>query len=178
MTKIRPEGPEDFPAIRELILQVFSEAFGSGLDEAKLVEDLRSTDAYVPALSLVAVHEDEIVGHVMFSEVHIISRGERIAALALAPLGVRKQYRRQGIGAGLVRQGLAAGQQMGYRAVFVQGSPTCYGRFGFVPASSRGLTTPFPNTPDPGNMVLELGDGSLSEISGPVEYPGAWEPFK
>jgi predicted N-acetyltransferase YhbS len=178
MAEVRPERSDDFSIIRELIVQVFSETFGSGMAEANLVEDLRSSDAYVPTLSLVAVHENNTVGYVMFSEVHIISRGKAIAALALAPLGVRKQYRGQGIGATLVRQGLETGQQIGYRAVFVQGSPTYYGRFGFVPASSHGLTMPFPDIPDPDNMVVELGDDSLSEICGYVEYPAPWEPFR
>ena len=178
MIDIRPEHPNDFPVIRDLIVQVFSETFGSGLAEARLVEDLRSTDAYVPALSLVALHENKIVGYVMFSEVHIISRGETTAALALAPLGVLKQFRRQGIGASLVRQALRAAQQIGYRAVFVQGSPTHYSRFGFVPASSHGFAAPFSTIPDPDNMVLELGDSSLSEVSGHVEYPAAWDTFE
>ncbi len=178
MTEIRPERRDDSPFIHDLIVQVFSETFGSGLAEAKLVEDIRSTNAYVPTLSLVAVHENEIVGHVMFSEVRIISRDERTAALALAPLGVLRRFRRRGIGTALVRQGLGAAQQNGYGAVFVQGSPTHYSRFGFVPASSHGLTTPFPGIPDPDSMVLELGDGGLSQISGHVEYPEAWDAFK
>jgi putative acetyltransferase len=178
MFKIRPEKPEDFTKIRDLIVQVFRETYGSGPAEAKLVEDLRLMDSYKPDLSLVAVHEDKIVGHIMFSRVHIISNERKIEALALAPLGVYKQYQRQGIGANLVKEGLETGRNMGYGAVFVQGDPRYYRRFGFGPASSRGLITPFPKVPDPDNMVLELRDGSLSGISGDVEYPKAWDPFQ
>ena len=178
MLEIRPECPSDFPVIRDLIVQVFGEAFGSGLAEAKLVEDVRSTNGYLPTLSLVAIHTDTIVGYVMLSEVHIMSKDKTTAALALAPLGVLKQFRKQGIGATLVRQALEVAGRTGYRAVFVQGNPTYYSRFGFVAASSRGLTTPFSSVPDPDNMVLGLGDSTLSEVSGCVEYPEAWDAFK
>jgi predicted N-acetyltransferase YhbS len=176
--EIRPERPSDFVVIRDLVVQVFREAFGSGLAEARLVEDVRATDAYLPALSLVALHNGTIVGYVMLSEVLIIAEGKTTAALALAPLGVLKPFRRQGIGATLVRQALEVAEQTGYRVVFVQGSPTYYGRFGFEPASSHGFTTPFSNVPDPDNMVLGLGNSTLSEVSGYVEYPKAWDAFK
>ena len=178
MADIRPEQPEDAEAIRKLILEVFTEAFGSGEGEAGLVEQLRLAEGYDPRLSLVAVEDGEVVGHVMFSEVEIVSGSRRLPALALAPLGVDKRYRRRGIGTALVRRGLAEGAEMGYCAAFVVGAPAYYGRFGFVPVGSRGLTTPFPKVPDPNNMVVELTPGSLEGVSGAAEFPPVWDAFK
>ena len=38
---IQPERPGDYSAIRDLIVKVFHETYGSGEDEAALVEQLR-----------------------------------------------------------------------------------------------------------------------------------------
>ena len=117
-------------------------------------------------------------GHVLFSPVTILSPGGPVPAVCLAPLGVAKPYRRQGIGSRLARAGLERARELGYRAAFVQGSPHYYGRFGFDTASARGLISPFGGVPDPDNMVVELVEGGLQGVSGPVDYPAPWDPFK
>jgi putative acetyltransferase len=178
MIEFREEQEQDYEAIGALIVEVFHETYGTGKEEARLVDELRKMDGFEPSLSIVAVDGDEIVGHVMFSKVEIVTTDRHIPALALAPLGVKKTYRGQGIGAQLTRLGLDKGRELAYAAVFVQGDPAYYGRFGFVPASSRGLTIPFSDVPDPVNQVLELGPDTLNGISGTVEYPQPWDPFK
>jgi len=62
--EIRKEKPEDSAAIRE----VHEQAFGRP-DEAHLVTKLR--EANKPPISLVAVYDERVVGHVMFSPVTI-----------------------------------------------------------------------------------------------------------
>ena len=178
MIEIRVETPQDYGAIRGLIVTVFRETFGSGEDEAMLVEQLRQAEGYDASLSLVAIDRDMIVGHVLFSRVTITSPGGATDALALAPLGVLKPCRRQGIGSRLVTAGLDHGRALGYRAVFVRGGPKYYGRFGFTPASTKGLAMPFATVSDPDHMVLELTVGGLGGLSGSVEYPPPWEAFK
>jgi putative acetyltransferase len=178
MVGIRVEQPKDYAAIRELIVTVFHETYGSGEEEARLVENLRAMEGYDPSLSLVAVEDGVVLGHVMFSPVTILSAQGPVAAVCLAPLGVAKPYRGQGIGSRLARAGLERARELGYRAVFVQGDPRYYGRFGFETASARGLIAPFPGAPDPANMVLELVEGGLQGVSGPVDYPAPWDPFK
>jgi predicted N-acetyltransferase YhbS len=73
MLEICPERVDEFSAMRELIVEVFAETFGSGIAEASLVEELRSTDAHVPSLSFVALHESQVVGYILFTEVRTIS---------------------------------------------------------------------------------------------------------
>jgi putative acetyltransferase len=177
MIEIRSERPEDYAAIRALIVPMFHETYGSGEAEATLVEQLRQSTDYDPSLSLVALDGDTLVGHALFSRVTIASPGGDVEALALAPLGVLKPYRRQGLGARLVTAGLERGQTLGYAAVFVQGSPHYYGRFGFVPMSSKGLITPFTGIPDAENMVVELVAGGVRGVSGRVQYPPPWNVF-
>jgi putative acetyltransferase len=178
MIEIRVEQPKDYAAIRELIVTVFYETYGSGEEEARLVEDLRAMEGYDPSLSLVAVDDGLVIGHVMFSPVTILSPRGPVPAVCLAPLGVAKPYRGQGIGSLLARTGLERARELGYRIAFVQGDPCYYGRFGFEMASARGLISPFAGAPDPANMVLELVEGGLQGVSGPVDYPAPWDPFK
>ena len=105
-------------------------------DEARLVERLRRDgDA---ALSLVTVEAEAVVGHVLFSRLRAPA-----AALALAPLAVRADRRRRGIGARLVRAGLDRAKREGWRAVVVLGDPAYYSRFGFRPEAVRGVASPY-----------------------------------
>ena len=64
---VRSEQPKDESAIRA----VNEAAFGRE-DEAKLVDALR--DQGFARLSLVAVENDEVVGHILFSVLHIVDQ--------------------------------------------------------------------------------------------------------
>ena len=61
---IRPEQPGDYAAIRAL----HDSAFAPSDIEAQIVDALRADHDHVPELCLVAVENDEVVGHVMLSE--------------------------------------------------------------------------------------------------------------
>ena len=64
MTLIREEVPGDYEAVRELNRTAFNEEA-----EAQLVENLDNDGAVI--LSLVAVEENNIVGHILFSDLLI-----------------------------------------------------------------------------------------------------------
>src|SRR5690606_7453426 len=96
---IRPESPADLEAIR----QVNRLAFGED-DEANLVDALR--DGGFVRFSLVAEQDGQIVGHILFSDLPIITTSGTVPALALAPMAVLPEFQRQGIGSELVRRGL------------------------------------------------------------------------
>lgn len=93
MIEIRSEQPGDYGQIRDLIVDVFAETYGSGEDEAGLVEAFRATEDYDARLSKVAVEGDVVVGHVLLSNVHINSEIENLPALAMAPLAVHKHHK-------------------------------------------------------------------------------------
>ena len=93
---IRPETSADHEAIR----YVNRLAFGQD-DEARLVDALR-VSGYVRA-SLVAEKAGQVVGHILFSDLPIITQAETVPALALAPMAVLPDFQNQGIGSTLVR---------------------------------------------------------------------------
>lgn len=166
---IRPEQPSDTDAIFE----VNHQAFGQD-GEARLVNALRSDGEYNPALSLVAVFGDRIIGHILFPPITIVSETAETAALALAPLAVHQDFQCQGIGTALIEEGLRECQRLGHRIVVVVGHPAYYPRFGFTMARDRGIFAPFP-CPDNVFMVLPLTHGALDDIHGTIRYPPAFD---
>ena len=169
MITVRPERIEDYTAIHEVHVL----AFGREV-EARLVESLRQSTNFTPELSLVAVKNGRVVGHILFSPVIIETQKGAISAVALAPMGVRPKFQNQGIGSELVRQGLKECQLLGHKVVVVVGHPTYYPRFGFSSASAKGLEAPF-QVSDEAFMVLELIPGALDGIIGMVKYPLAFD---
>jgi putative acetyltransferase len=110
MCTIRAETPDDIPAIH----RIHTAAFGRP-NEADLVDMLRQHNALT--ISLVAVQDSHIVGHIAFSPVTITSSTATITALGLAPLAVPPGYQRRGIGSRLVEVGLTACHHTPYGVV-------------------------------------------------------------
>jgi putative acetyltransferase len=162
MPTIRIETPEDFPDVR----RVNETAFGRP-NEAALVDALR-TVAH-PYVSLVAIEDQQVVGHIFFSPVSIETDGPVPQAMGLAPMAVLPEYQRRGIGSLLVRDGLQECQRLGYDVVVVLGHPEFYPRFGFGRASDKGLRCEY-QVPDEAFMVSELRPGALNGIRGLVRY--------
>ncbi len=168
MFKIRPEQSRDFAAISEVNTLAFKRE-----KEAKLVEAIRESEFFVPELSLVAV-TDEVIGHILFSIVFIETNKGIVPTLGLAPMAVKPEYQNQGIGSALVREGLKTCEDLGFEHVVVLGHPNFYPRFGFQPAKTKGIESPF-RVPDEVFMVHEIKSGSLDDIIGKVKYPPAFD---
>ncbi|HNR07859.1 MAG TPA: N-acetyltransferase [Saprospiraceae bacterium] len=142
--------------------------------EGRLVEKLRKNKAYIPELSLVAIQDNLVVGHIIFSKIKISGGQKDYESLTLAPLGVLTEFQNKGIGSLLVREGLKKARELGYRSVIVLGHKNFYPRFGFVPASRWGIESPY-EVPDEAFMAIELVPGGLDGISGKVKYDEAFE---
>jgi putative acetyltransferase len=155
---IRDEELSDVRAVGDVIRA----AFGRGA-EAALVDRLRADGDSV--ISLVAVDRDRVVGHVMLSKMTAPLR-----ALGLAPVSVRPDRQRSGVGSSLVREALARAQHGGWEAVFVVGDPAFYRRFGFDSELAIGFTSAYAG---PHFMVLPLKN-SLPVRRGTVDYPAAF----
>jgi putative acetyltransferase len=165
---IRAEATGDATAIR----RVHELAFGQP-DEARLVDALRGSEAWLPEFSLVAEEGEEVVGHVLLSRIWLTGPAGSSPAVALAPVAVLPRRQRQGIGAALVRAAIDTAQRRGERLIVVLGDPEYYGRFGFRAARSHGVTGPY-DVPDPVFAVLPLAAYDPSRDRGRVDYPAAF----
>lgn len=169
-----------FPADLESVLAVEFAAFNSHV-EAQLVSELMADASAEPRLSLIAVDEGRIVGHVLFTAARIEQQDD-LSASILAPLAVTPTMQGRGVGSALVREGLQQLWDDGIDLAFVLGDPRYYGRFGFTPALPRGLLTPQPIPAEYADawMAVNLSDAAIGIGGGQVrcadvlEQPQYW----
>jgi len=161
---IRPECDGDAAEVAIVVAQAFGRP-----DEAELVARLRADGDVLAAW--VAVADDAIVGHILFSRLDIVTEDRVIAAAALAPMAVLPAWQRGGIGSALVRAGIDACRARNVPAVVVLGHEAYYPRFGFAPALARNLQAPFAGD---AFMALELELGTLGIGAGTVRYARAF----
>jgi putative acetyltransferase len=165
---VRPETDADIAAIGELVADVFRSPA-----EARLIDRLRDEGHIL--VSLVADTDHRIVGNVVFSHLPIFMKDRTIEAAALAPLAVHLDYRRSGIGAALVNEGLRICRQRGKDAVIVLGDPRYYTRFGFSPELAAGIASKYSS---PSFMAIELTPHVLRNARASVKYPNAFDDLE
>jgi len=163
MIEIREETEEDYQAIRK----VNDRAFGQP-DEGRIVDKIR--DACKEAMSLVAVLDHEIVGHVFFSPVAIHSSAHSVTGMGLGPMSVLPDFQNRGIGTMLVNEGLRRIRGTSCPFVVVLGHETYYPRFGFERASQFGLTPQWEGIPDAAFMAIILDEKAMKDVEGVVTY--------
>jgi len=158
LIEIREERPEDVAAIRD----VNNWAFGQD-QESNIVDALRSNGT--ASLSLVAIVDGRIVGHIMYSPVFV---GE-VKGVGLGPMAVVPEHQRQGIGSQLIQTGNRALDDAGCPFIVVVGHPGYYPRFGFKPGSTYAITCEW-DVPDDVFMVLVLDHAKMQGVSGRATY--------
>jgi putative acetyltransferase len=163
VVSIREEKDGDIAAIRHVNVQAFA-----GVEEADIVDRLRDSGSSV--LSLIACHNDKIVGHIQFSPVQLEYEGTSIQGVGLGPMAVLPEYQRRGFGSDLVETGIGALVARSYPFVVVLGHPGYYPRFGFKPAVNHGITCQWDGIPDEAFMVLILDEGVMHNVYGEARY--------
>jgi putative acetyltransferase len=163
MVTVRKELAADVAAIR----LVNESAFDSPT-EANLVDKLRTSCP--DAISLVAVCENKVIGHILFSPVSISAAQGGHQGMGLAPMAVLPEYQRKGVGSRMIEDGLRLLRAQGCPFVIVLGHPDYYPRFGFVPASTHSVSCEWAGIPEEAFMVFALDEAIMSEVSGVARY--------
>ena len=127
--QIREASIKDADAIKKLYLEAFDDS------EAELVSDfainLLQEKSTIKIISLVAMDNQEIIGHIAFSPVFLDSTNEHFGYI-LAPLAVSPPHQKNRVGSTIVKHGLDTISSLGAFIVFVYGDPQYYSRFGFT----------------------------------------------
>lgn len=163
---IREVLPADHAITEAVVESAFANMEFSDQREHELVSRIRKSDAFIPNLSIVALHND-IVGHILLSKIKIINDNHVVESLALAPVAVLPEYQNKGIGRLLILEALKKAKELGYQSVIVLGHPEYYPKFGFKKAATWGIKAPF-EVPEEAFMALELQENALSNVSGVV----------
>jgi len=132
---IREEREADVEAIAEVTRSAFESLEISNQTEHFVISALRTAGALT--LSLVAVLDDRIVGHIAFSPV-AVSDGTQ-GWYGLGPVSVLPELQQRGIGSALIREGLSRLKGLGAAGCCLVGHPMYYRRFGFETVSDLQL---------------------------------------
>jgi putative acetyltransferase len=163
---LRSESTADHEAIDVIVDLAFE-----GPTESLLIRLIRSTDRFVPNLSIVATVDDAIVGHILLSYVDLVGESTT-RVLSLAPLAVHPDHQRRGIGGALVREAIGRAEDRGEPLVMVEGHPGYYPRLGFEQGTPLGFEKPAHEIPDAAFMVRRLS--AFNHQSGQIVYPPAF----
>jgi predicted N-acetyltransferase YhbS len=165
--QIRTENEEDYRQVFELNYRAFS----NRVDESQLIERIRESKGFIPGLSIVAVEERMVKGHILLSKAKVTGERGESDVIVLAPLAVHPEFQGRGIGGSLIEEGKRRCRELGYGVILLIGHPSYYPKFGFKPARTYGLElVQFP-VPDEVFQVCELTEGALAEIRGELQYP-------
>ncbi|EFC46551.1 GCN5-related N-acetyltransferase [Naegleria gruberi] len=158
----------------------------------KLYQAPPEESSFIPELSLVAELEDEIVGFALLTKCLLVphhqqqsssecstnnnltslttsteekQQQESIISLCLAPLAIKPQYHKMGIGSLLMREAHKRAKELGFTSVVLVGHEHYYPRFGYRLMREFGISVPYQDIPAQYCMVIELVEGCLSSDS-------------
>lgn len=167
---IRQEEESDYAASEEVVRRAFEKEEFSDQTEHLLVQNLRKGESFVPELSIVALADGRLVGHILFTEISIGKHRQAGKWLALAPVSVLPELQNQGVGSRLIQFGHHCAESLGYQAIHVIGHEDYYPKFGYEIAAKYGITLKF-EVPEVNSMIYEVVAGALNGVSGEIHYP-------
>jgi predicted N-acetyltransferase YhbS len=167
---IRQETFTDHNEVFQVVEKAFRNEKYSDKKEQFLVAKLRKSKAFIPELSLVAVFQKEIVGHILLTKLKIVDKSTTVNSLSLAPISVKPEFQRKGIGESLIIKAHKIAIELGYRSIIVLGHENYYPKFGYKIIDKDHIFIPF-DVPNENCMIISLTKDGLNGLSGKVEYP-------
>ena len=165
---VRSTEAPDHEAILACVKAAFSTGGRDGVEEVAIVGETWSRAAGIRGLDIVAMSGDQVAGHVLGGLGRL---GDR-EAVGLAPLAVRPDFQRQGVGSRLVREFLERANRDHWPLVLLLGNPAYYSRFGFEPAGPLGIVyAPF----GPGDPHFQVARLDAYDESWRGEFTYCWE---
>ena len=142
---IRLEEERDYRRVEEVTRSAF--AYPERIERGQIgcpyehwmVNELRKRDGIL-SLSLVAVFDEKIVGHIICSKAQVRTENGITPVLNIGPISVLPEYQRKGVGKALITNMLDRAKQLGYGAILFFGRPEYYPQFGFKEAFEFGIT--------------------------------------
>ena len=163
---LRLEKEKDYRRVEEVTREAFWNVHVPGCDEHLLINHLRNEKEFVKALDFVAVHNDEIVGNIVYVETKIMDNNNtEHQIVTFGPVSVLPEYQNKGIGSKLINHTAALAKEMGYKAILIYGDPEYYKRFGFKESKAYEITNADKKYPA-ALLALELYPNALTGMKG------------
>jgi len=168
--RLRQEKSADYPQVFNLVEQAFATLEISDHTEQFLVERLRTSNAFIPELSIVAEYKNKIIGHILLTKIKIQNKESEHTSLSLAPVAVLPEFQNKGIGGKLILHAHKAARKLGFKSVILVGHKNYYPRFGYKPTINYGIKLPF-DAPEQNCLAIELVENGLKGVTGNVVFP-------
>ena len=115
---IRLETPADYRENEEMIREAFWNVYRPGCLEHYVMHVFRTADAVVKELNFVMERNGRLIGQNVFVRAAIrADYGREIPVLAMGPICIRQELKRQGYGEYLLNETLDKAAALGYGAV-------------------------------------------------------------
>lgn len=171
---IRNEMPEEWREVEELVRESFWNVYRPGCLEHFVLHELRGAPEFVQELNFVLVRSGHIIGQTVFVRAEVAADdGRHIPLLAMGPICIAPDCRRQGYGKRLLDASLERAAAWGAGAVCFEGNIDFYGKSGFTPASRFGIRYHGLAADEEADFFLakELKPGYLAGITGEYTPP-------
>ena len=171
---IRRETAQDHAAVEFLVRESFWNVYRPGCMEHFVLNRLRHDPDFVPELDFVMEKDGVLIGQNVFMRAHIQSDdGRRIPIMAMGPICIAPEFKRQGYGKMLLDYSLEQAAALGCPALCFEGNIDFYGKSGFTYASSFGIR--YHGLPEGADasffLCRELIPGYLDGVSGEYAPP-------
>lgn len=138
--QIRLEQPQDYAEVENLTRESFWNVYRPGCLEHYVLHCLRDDPDFVPELDFVMEKDGEIIGQNIFMRAWIAADdGRKIPIMAMGPICIAPEYKRQGYGKILLDYSLEKAKEYGAGALCFEGNIDFYGKSGFTCASDFGI---------------------------------------
>ena len=168
---IRRETEGDYRNVENLTRESFWNVYRPGCLEHYVLHCYRNDPAFVPELDFVMELDGELIGQVIYVRSEIAcDDGRKVPIRTFGPIGIAPKYKRQGYGKQLLDYSMEQAKRMGAGALAIAGNILFYGKSGFVPAKTRGVT--YADDPQADYFLIkELAPGFLDGVSGTYKDP-------
>jgi putative acetyltransferase len=155
----------DADEIIRLFITTFSDSESptEGAMIGRLARDLMSNTGETDLYCFVARTNDQIVGSILLSRITFESG---IRAFVLAPVAVRTDHQKRGVGQRLIKYGLDALSRDGVELALTYGSPAFYSKLGFHVVTEALIPPPLPLRQPEGWLAQSLSGRELEPIAG------------
>lgn len=171
---IRHEEKKDYREVENLVRESFWNVYRPGCVEHYVLMKMRGNPAFVPELDYVLEKDGKIIGQNIFVKAVIKSDdGTDIPIMAMGPICIAPELKRQGYGKILLDYCLEKAAELGCGAVCFEGNIDFYGKSGFTYASKFGIR--YHGLPEGADasffLCKELKEGYLKGVTGEYAPP-------